>query len=333
LASLLFRNEEGLLRGARDLEGFYVRYCLPKKIELNRQYAEQATLLKDIWIIFRTVCPSWLKVAVVYAMSLTFSLWFAYQIKSDFRATSQDYEQFRQFLPWMVLPQLIALTWRGQLRGLLSYFSVPEMRQTFVALGASLVAQICLSYVIYLRLALAPSLVLMDFLLSFFMICGVRMTLRLLREHASRDRAAFEAPPTRVAMVGTGELATNLVLDFARSEKPARQVVAFFDDNPQTWDKRPHDIPVVGMPECLLNKGWAETIDEVIVALPEENANRIHEIGQMLKGSKVKVTIASGWPVVDPFGESWSGSRTGKDHQPWLPTADNAESSPHKAAA
>lgn len=298
VASLLFRNEQELLRGTGDLEGFYLRYCLPKKIQLNREYAERATLLQDLWVILQTLFPYWLGVLAVYAVSLSFSFWLAYQLKSDFRASHQDYREFVDFLPLIVLPQLVLLVWRGQLRGLLSYFSVPEMRKTAVSLAGALVIQAGLCYGLTGRLVPSPSILLMDFLLSFSMLCGVRMAFRLLREQFARERFAYQVPPRRVALIGTGELATNLVLDFARSENPARRVVAFFDDDPRMWHKRPHDIPVVGMPECLLNREWAEQIDEVIVTLPEENSSRIREIEQMLKGLPLKVTIASGWPVL-----------------------------------
>ena len=111
----------------------------------------------------------------------------------------------------------------------------------------------------------------------------------------------FRSQPRRVALIGTGELATNLLLDCARSENPPRRVVAFFDDDPRTWHKRPHDVPVVGMPECLLNREWWEQIDEVIVTLPEEERARIQEIDQMLKAVPLKVTIASGWPLFRPL--------------------------------
>lgn len=55
LASLLFRNEEELLKAVPDVETFYVQYCLPRKLELNRQYAARATLVRDIGIILRTL--------------------------------------------------------------------------------------------------------------------------------------------------------------------------------------------------------------------------------------------------------------------------------------
>ena len=101
------------------------------------------------------------------------------------------------------------------------------------------------------------------------------------------------SPPSRVAIIGTGDLATKLALELSRSNDPARQVVAFFDDNPRAWHKRPHDIPVIGMPECLLNKEWLDKIDEVIIALSEDNSVRLQEIRALLKPLPLKVTSAS----------------------------------------
>jgi lipopolysaccharide/colanic/teichoic acid biosynthesis glycosyltransferase len=298
VATLLFRNEQSLLNGTADLEDFYQRYCLPKKIELNQAYARQATVVQDIWIILRTICPYWLGMLVIYFACLSFSFWLTYQLRSDFGATHQDYAEFVYFLSWIVVPQLIFLVWRGQLRGLFSYFSIPEMRKTVAALFAALLVQMGLCYLIPGRLAPTRSILLMDFILSFFTLCTVRMFFRLLRENYSRARPNQKELVRRVAMIGTGELATNLALDFARSENPGRRVVAFFDDDARNWHKRPYDIPVVGMPECLLSREWQEKIDEVVVTLPEENGPRIEEICAMLKDMPMKVTIVSGWPML-----------------------------------
>lgn len=296
MATMLFRNEEALLRGTLDVEGFYLRYCLPKKIELNLQYAQRASVLRDIWIIVQTLCPYWLGVLIIYAIALAASFWLAYELRSDFGATRQDYEEFRRCLPWIMFPQLILLFWRGQLRGLISYFSLPEIRRTATALGIALLLQFGLCNFSQGRLAPTRSLLLMDFFLSFFVLCGVRLAFRFLREHSSKSKPANQDAVWRVAIIGTGELATNLALDFASSKTARRRVVAFFDDNPRTWHKRPHDIPVIGMPECLLNAEWQLKIDEVIVALPEEDPERLQEIREMLKSLTVKVTFASGWP-------------------------------------
>jgi len=55
LASIMFRDEEELLRQAPNVEEFYISYCIPKKIELNRAYAAKASLVQDLGIILRTL--------------------------------------------------------------------------------------------------------------------------------------------------------------------------------------------------------------------------------------------------------------------------------------
>lgn len=179
----------------------------------------------------------------------------------------------------------------------MSYFSIPELRRTAVALGLALVLQVGLCHLFRGSLAPGRSIFLMDLLLSFFALCGVRMAFRLTRERSSNTKPKTVTPVWRVAIIGTGEVATNLALDLGRSHSPARQVVAFFDDDPRTWHKRPHDIPVFGMPECLLNPEWPKKINKVIVAVPEENSTRLREIGEMLKGSRLKVSFVSRWPA------------------------------------
>lgn len=298
VATLLFRNEEALLRGAADVESFYLQDRLPKKIELNRQHAERASLPQDIWVILQTLCPYWLGVLTIYGLALVASLWLSYQLRSDFAMTPEHHEEFNHCLLWMVLPQLILLFWRGQIRGLISYFSIPEMLRMATALGLALPLQVGLNYLVQGRLAPGRSMFLIDFILSLFTLAGVRMGLRLLREHSFKPKAGYQGRAWRVAIIGTGELATNLALDFGRGAKAARRVVAFFDDNPRTWHKRPHDIPVVGMPECLLNPEWLDKIDEVVVALPDTDPARLHTIGAMLKSLPLKVTFASDWPVL-----------------------------------
>lgn len=59
LATLQFRNEEELLSEAMDTEQFYLEYCVPRKIQLNLQYARRSGLWSDTLIILRTLLP-WL---------------------------------------------------------------------------------------------------------------------------------------------------------------------------------------------------------------------------------------------------------------------------------
>jgi FlaA1/EpsC-like NDP-sugar epimerase len=89
-------------------------------------------------------------------------------------------------------------------------------------------------------------------------------------------------------------------------------VVGFFDDNPRAWNKHPYGIPVVGMPECLLNQEWRNQIDEVVIALPPEAFARAQELAAMLEEAPVKVSLASGAREMDgqrPVGMRSTASR------------------------
>ena len=195
---------------------------------------------------------------------------------------------------------MILLVWGGHIRGLMSYFSVPEMRQTVTALGVALLLQLGLGLFSQGRLVPSSSLILIHFMVSFLSLCAFRMAFRFIRERSSRSRGQDQITVRRVAVIGTGELATRLALDLSRSNDAGRRVVAFFDDDPRSWHKRPHDIPVVGMPECILNREWRDELDEVIIALPERESPRAQEIGALLEGSGIKVSFVSTWPVLRP---------------------------------
>ncbi len=55
LASIEFRNENEMLEGKADPIDFYIREIMPLKLELNRQYIQNQSLLLDMKIIFITL--------------------------------------------------------------------------------------------------------------------------------------------------------------------------------------------------------------------------------------------------------------------------------------
>jgi lipopolysaccharide/colanic/teichoic acid biosynthesis glycosyltransferase len=54
LASLSFRDEEGVLAAASDLTEYYTRHVLPAKLDLAEEYLQKRSLLFDISILLRT---------------------------------------------------------------------------------------------------------------------------------------------------------------------------------------------------------------------------------------------------------------------------------------
>jgi lipopolysaccharide/colanic/teichoic acid biosynthesis glycosyltransferase len=285
VASMLFRNEQALLQGCSNVEEFYLRYCLPKKIELNREYAARASVQADLWIILQTLCPYWLGVLAAYTGALVFSLWAAYALRFDFRVMGPFRSEFLGFVPWIVCPQLILLVWRGQLRGLISYVGPSELGQTAFALMLALVFHIGLLWLSAGVLVPRLSILLLDFMISYAVLGGIRLGARLLRERFSGSGTAGQPdrPRRRIAIIGAGEFGTRVARAYLAENDADGRVVGFFDDDPRTWNRRPYGIPVVGMPECLLNREWRNQIDGVMIALPPEASDRAQELAAMLE--------------------------------------------------
>lgn len=54
LASIEFRNENDLLSAQEDPDTYYITVIMPKKLQINLDYLKESTLLKDIFVIFKT---------------------------------------------------------------------------------------------------------------------------------------------------------------------------------------------------------------------------------------------------------------------------------------
>lgn len=53
-ASIIFADESELLAAASDPERFYVDSLIPEKIRLNLEYAQRASTLRDLAVVFKT---------------------------------------------------------------------------------------------------------------------------------------------------------------------------------------------------------------------------------------------------------------------------------------
>jgi lipopolysaccharide/colanic/teichoic acid biosynthesis glycosyltransferase len=284
LASLRFRDEESLLGNSAGLEEFYVEQCIPRKLRLNRDYAQTANLLTDTWIILRTICPYWVGVLATYAILLATSFELSYQLIYDFVPIGLSTVRLQGELLVVVAVQLACLMWRKQCTGLLSYFSFPELRQVVVACGLAALL-LLISGPMGTHGVPPRNVIIVNFLVSLCLLAGFRTMLRLARERSGGTEAQPN-PPTRVGIIGAGSVGAKLALELALQKKLGRTVVAFFDDDFQKWNKRVHEVPVVGMPECLV--GWTQKLDEVVIAMPGAPAHRLCEIDQLLRRTSLK---------------------------------------------
>ena len=237
-------------------------------------------------------------VVLIYTLALLFSYWLAFQLRFDFGRLLTDTERDFMWKPafWMIPLKLAFLLVIGQFAGLLSYFSVPDLRRLFGALAlASAVAG-----VIWWETAGAAApprtVILADFMLSFLFISAARLFCRLVREQVFHSAGSLaKVRPLRVGVIGAGYAGATLARELDVKKHLGLRCVAFFDDNPQKWGSSVHGIRVLGAPEVLLENKKLR-LDKVIIAMPSAAGRRVREIVALLQQAKIRFETV---PTID----------------------------------
>lgn len=130
----------------------------------------------------------------------------------------------------------------------------------------------------------------MHAVMAFMMIAGVRMGLRSWREvrNSRNTLESHEGQPLRLGVIGAGEMGAWIARQVNGGGGGNRRVLVFFDDDSDKWNMRLCDVPVVGMPECIADGSWSESLDEVVVAMPSATPERQRQIQTLLRNAKLR---------------------------------------------
>lgn len=218
-----------------------------------------------------------------YSLVLAFSFLAAYAIRFDFHIPEDDWAHLPFSFLYVGPLQLAFLLLTGQCAGLLSYFSIPELRRLFIGLAIPSAALLMWSGVDNTN-PLPPQCILLDqFVLAFGGLCASRLCFRTVRERFLSPIGKPRRHHRRIGIIGGGDVGATLARDLLRKRGLGMQPVAFFDDNRRKWRSRIHNVPVLGAPELLSDPSFSLHLDEVVIAMPSAPVRRIKEIVAMLQ--------------------------------------------------
>jgi FlaA1/EpsC-like NDP-sugar epimerase len=227
---------------------------------------------------------------LLYVVVLTIAFWAAYQLRFDFELGPMYRNQLEAHWAWVVLLKICILAVFGQFSGLLSYFSIPDLRRLVYA---NVVSSLVLFGVRLFGTGIYPAppprgVILSDLLLSVLGLSLLRITFRVVRERFLSPNLRPHGQKKRVAIIGAGDVGASLVKELFAKRGLGLQPVAFFDDDKAKWKMRVHDVPVVGSPELLLDQKLNLQLDEAIIAMPTAAPKRIGEIIKLLQRAHLK---------------------------------------------
>ena len=117
-----------------------------------------------------------------------------------------------------------------------------------------------------------------DFVLSFMGLASIRLAVRLHRERARGVGNHNNVKSYKVGIVGAGYSGANLVKDLFMRKESGLEPICFFDDNSKKSKSHLHGIPILGIPEILLDTDFKHGLDKLIIALPTASGRRIKEV-------------------------------------------------------
>jgi FlaA1/EpsC-like NDP-sugar epimerase len=255
---------------------------------------EEGYVLKGANALFRLACPQATRFCVVlgtYAACLAASFWLAYQFRFDFAIPGADNERFSELVGWVVPLKVAILLLIVQFDGLLSYFSIPDLRRLCLSLAASTALLASVWWASSGEAAPPRGVILGDLLISFLLVSGVRLLFRLAREKYVAPAREWNERMERVGIVGAGDVGASLARELSIKSYLGLRPVAFFDDvddDRKKWRCRVHNIPVIGAPESLLHHGKRLKLDRVILAIPSASNRRCQEIAKLLRRARIR---------------------------------------------
>ncbi len=227
-------------------------------------------------------------VSVIYTIGLAFSLWLSYELRFDFSMPPRDHYEFLCVALWLIPAKLGLLLFIGHFAGLLSYFSIPDLKRLFYALavGSLLAAGVWIAT----GGAFAPprSVILADGLLSLLVLAAIRVLFRRFREVYLHTGEYQDVRVSRIGIIGAGDAGAALASELLLKNRLGLRPIVFFDDDTSKWNRRLHGLPVVGAPEVLLDHRRNWKLDKVIIAMPSAPGKRIREIVNVLQQAGLK---------------------------------------------
>ena len=194
----------------------------------------------------------------------------AYWLRFNLDIEEPYLQSMTQTLPWVIISQALIFLWFGLYRGIWRYASLPDLKRILLAVVLAAMAIPLALFMLRIDAVVPRSVLVLDPILLFLIMCGSRIAYRLWKEHRMYSLANLQAKP--VIVLGAGDDAAGLVKDLARSRE--WRVVGFLDDNLETRGKLLHGVKVLGQIDDLADHAQKMQIQHAIIAMPRPLTQR-----------------------------------------------------------
>jgi FlaA1/EpsC-like NDP-sugar epimerase len=226
-----------------------------------------------------------------HLMVVVTSLLLAFALRFDLQIPQKYWLDILEMLPVVVVIKLLVFRAMGLSDGWWRYVSIPDMLQI---LRANLVASVgFVLYAAFLRYmdSLPRSVIILDFLMCFMIMIGVRVLTRIIREQRGLRSKKYHDNKKSVLIVGSGTVAQSIEREMRENPKMFKGVLGFIDRDPERKDRVFNGVPVIGTLADLEKICRRNTIDLIIVAESSVPSKELREIVSFCKEHQIESKI------------------------------------------
>jgi FlaA1/EpsC-like NDP-sugar epimerase len=225
-----------------------------------------------------------------YLVACVVSFWVAYEMRFDFVLPENHLFDRANTIWWVIPVKLLALLLGRQFDSILPYFRFPDAMRLFTALFGAAVFLVILWYWHDGRGVPPRPVIMTDFLLSFLLIAGFRMLLRISSERGwNRRRSIGEAEGVIIA--GAGEVGATLCAELLHRPQTGLRPLAFVDDDRRKIGRFVHGIAVEDTTANLIAVAHRRGAKKLIIAFPSASPRVVGQLAKKARTAGLQVEI------------------------------------------
>lgn len=217
----------------------------------------------------------------VDAFLVALSFFGAYLLRFEFIFFPKDWETILQALPFVLMIKLGTFAFFHLYQGMWRYTSLADLVKVVEAVLASSLLIVLILFMVNRVEGHPRSIFLIDGLLTFLSIGGIRLLIRLYySENTAGDLfPAFRKNNLdwkRLLIIGAGDAGEKVLREIRDNPEVKLNPMGFLDDQPFKKGKTIHGVPVLGTLEEIERLDVA--FDEILIAIPSAKGEEMRRI-------------------------------------------------------
>lgn len=236
--------------------------------------------IQDLFLSYRR-----LVIILGQLLLIPFSFFTAFLLRFDFTLDQLYIELFLITLPFLLVSRLICFYYFDLFSGWWRYVGLEDIFKIANAVLLSSLLFIASVVFVFGLKGFPRSVFIIDALLLFLLLCGIRVLARLIRER--RETRQLIGKPKNVLIVGAGNTGVTILNEIKKSTDLNLKPIGFIDNDPSKAGIKIRNLKVLGNQNDLPKLLQHYQIDEVLIAIPSAPYKALRKIVELCEDAAV----------------------------------------------